>query len=140
MAKNSKAAGVTVCVAIVAFLVGMFVNQSVVDAQSNTRVFELRTYTTIEGRVQQLVTRHRDGAIPLFEKHGMTVIGFWVAADAPRSTTTLTYILAHESREAADRSWELFIDDPRRDDYEHELIVENVERMFLHATDFSAIK
>ena len=26
MAKNSKAAGVTVCVAIVAFLVGMFVN------------------------------------------------------------------------------------------------------------------
>ena len=70
----------------------------------------------------------------------MTVIGFWVAADAPRSMTTLTYILAHESREAADSSWEAFIDDPRRDDYEHELIVENVERMFLHATDFSAIK
>ena len=37
MAKNSKAAGVTVCVAIVAFLVGMFVNQGVVDAQSTTR-------------------------------------------------------------------------------------------------------
>ena len=140
MAKNSKAGGVTVCVAIVAFLVGMFVNQSVVDAQSNTRVFELRTYTTIEGRVQQLITRHRDGAIPLFEKHGMTVIGFWVAADAPRSTTTLTYILAHESREAADRAWELFLADPGRDLFEHELIVENVERMFLHATDFSAIK
>ena len=140
MAKNSKAVGVTVCVAIGAFLVGMFVNQGVVDAQSTTRVFELRTYTTIEGRVQQLVTRHRDGAIPLFEKHGMTVIGFWVAAEPPRSTTTLTYILAHESREAADRSWGLFRDDPRRDDYEHELIVDNVERMFLHATDFSTIK
>ena len=140
MAKHSKAAGVTVCVAIAAFLVGMFVNQSVVDAQSNTRVFELRTYTTIEGRVQQLVVRHRDGAIPIFEKHGMTVIGFWVAADAPRSTSTLTYILAHESREAAERSWKLFMDDPQRDEYEHELIVDNVQRMFLHATDFSAIK
>ena len=76
MAKHSKAAGVMVCVALVTFLVGMFVNQGVVDAQSTTRVFELRTYTTIEGRVQQLITRHRDGAIPLFEKHGMTVIGF----------------------------------------------------------------
>ena len=140
MTRNNSPAGVTVCIAAMAFLVGSFVHQSSIEAQSSSGVFELRTYTTIEGRVQQLVTRHRDGAIPLFEKHGMRVVGFWIAADPPRSTTTLTYILAHESREAADRSWDAFMNDSARDDYEHELIVENVERIFLHSTDFSPIQ
>ncbi len=132
--------GTTALLVVAAFLAGMHVNDKTIAAQSPDRVFELRTYTTIDGRLQQLVTRHKDGAIPLFEKHGMHVVGFWVAADAPRSANTLTYILAHPSREAADSGWKAFIADPGRDLFEHEDIVKNVERIFLHPTDFSRIR
>ena len=131
---------IAVCIAIAIFFIVMLTNPTSVNSQNQNRVFELRTYTTIDGRIEQLIIRHRDGAIPIFEKHGMTVVGFWRAAETPKSENTLTYILAHESIEAAKQSWEAFSADPQRDEYEHELIVENVERIFLHPTDFSAIK
>ena len=138
--KNMSAPKGTACIVIAIFFIVILISQHSINSQSQDRVFELRTYTTIDGRIDQLITRHRDGAIPIFEKHGMTVIGFWKAAEAPRSENTLTYVLAHKSLEAAKQSWEAFSADPQRDEYEHELIVENVERMFLHPTDFSAIK
>jgi len=140
MTKRIGTAAMTVGVAIAAFLAGMFVRQPAVDAQSPDRVFELRTYTTIDGRLDQLVVRHRDGAIPIFERLGMKVVGFWVATDPPQSANTLTYILSHPSREAADRAWKAFSADPARDAYEHEPIVKNTERLFLRATDFSPIQ
>lgn len=140
MASTHKAVRLTLAVAGVAFLAGMYVNQRVVDAQSRNRVFELRTYTTTDGKVQQLVKRHRDGAIPLFTKHGMSLVGFWIPADSPRSTDTLTYVLAHASRESAEAGWKAFLADPGRNEFEHEPIVKSVERVFLSPTDFSPIK
>ena len=140
MASMRRTVGLTVGVALAAFLSGMWVNQQVVDAQSKKRVFELRTYTTDAGRVEQLVKRHRDGAIPLFEKHGMKLVGFWVPTDAPQSGNTLTYILAHESRASAESGWKDFIADPGRKLFEHEDIVRKVDRVFLNPTDFSPIK
>src|SRR5215211_1074216 len=63
------------------------------------RVFELRTYTTHEGRLDALLRRFRNHTVRLFEKHGMTNIGYWVPQDSARSHNTLVYILAHPSRE-----------------------------------------
>ena len=37
-----------------------------------TRVFELRTYTTHEGKLDDLLARFRNHTTKLFEKHGMT--------------------------------------------------------------------
>jgi hypothetical protein len=73
------------------------------SAQSNLsgRVFEMRTYTTLEGKLPDLLARFRNHTTRLFEKHGMANIGYWVPADEPRSKNTLIYILAHQSREAA---------------------------------------
>ena len=41
------------------------------------RVFELRTYTAAPGKLENLNARFRDHTVKLFEKHGMTNIGYW---------------------------------------------------------------
>lgn len=109
------------------------------------RVFEMRTYTTEEGKLPDLLKRFREHTTKLFEKHGMTNIGYWVPADEPRSKDTLIYVLAHDSREVAKKSWDGFRTDPEwikaRDASEASgKIVKKVESVFLAPTDFSAIK
>lgn len=109
------------------------------------RVFEMRTYITHEGRLDALQRRFREHTTRLFEKHGMTNIGYWVPEDTARSHNTLIYILAYPSREAAQRSWEAFRADPewQRVRTESEAtgpIVLRVESVFLDATDYSPMR
>ena len=115
------------------------------QAQSSGPVYELRTYTTLEGQLPALLARFRDHTIPIFDKHGMESIGYWVPADAPRSQNTLIYILRHKSREAATASWAAFRADPAWQKAQKESeasgkIVEKVESVFLTSTDFSKLK
>jgi hypothetical protein len=115
------------------------------QAQAADRVFELRTYTTVEGRLPALLARFRDHTVRLFEKHGMTNIGYWVPQDGPQSKNTLIYILAHSSRDAAKKSWDGFRTDPdwqkvRTASEADGKIVEKVEPVFLTPADFSKIK
>jgi hypothetical protein len=112
---------------------------------SKSRVFEIRTYTTAKGKLPDLLKRFRDHTTRLFEKHGMTNIGYWVPTDEPRSKNTLIYVLAHENRAAAKKSWDAFQHDPDwtrvRDASEaHGKIVEKIESVYAMAADFSAIK
>jgi hypothetical protein len=67
-----------------------------------SRVFEMRTYYTHPGKIQDLHKRFRDHTTRLFEKHGMVNVGYWVAWDKP---DVLVYLLAHKSKAAADASW-----------------------------------
>jgi hypothetical protein len=115
------------------------------EAQSATRVFELRTYRTYEGKLPNLQARFRDHTMRIFEKHGMTNIGYWTPQDEPTSANTLVYIIAHESREAAAASWEAFGVDEEwrrvaRSSEANGRIVRGVESVFLDPTDFSPIK
>ena len=112
---------------------------------AENRVFEMRTYTTVEGRLDALLTRFRDHTTKLFEKHGMTNIGYWVPQDAPLSKNTLIYVLAFPSREAAKKSWAAFNADPvwQKAKTESEAsgkIVDHVVSVFMDPADFSKIK
>lgn len=117
---------------------------AIVEAQS-PRVYELRTYHCMPGRLEALKTRFRDHTTKLFAKHGMKNIGYWIPADAPDSENTLIYVLAHDSREAAKKSWTEFGSDPEwkkvRDASEKNgKIVEKVDSVYMTPTDFSALK
>ena len=79
---------------------------SAVHAQANTRVFEIRTYTAAEGKLDALHARFRDHTLALFEKHNMTSVGYFKPQDEPLKQNTLIYILAHPSREAAAKNWQ----------------------------------
>lgn len=115
------------------------------DADKKARVFEIRTYTCEPDKLPALLTRFRNHTTKLFEKHGMTNIGYWVPTDGDRAKDTLIYVLAHESRAAADKSWKAFRTDPEwikaRDASEADgKIVSKVESIFAAPTDFSALK
>lgn len=77
------------------------------------RVFELRTYTTPEGKLDDLKARFRDHTMALFKKHGMQNLIYWTKAPGqPAADTTLVYLLAHQSREAGKNSFDAFRKDP----------------------------
>lgn len=115
-----------------------------VHAAAN-RVFELRTYTTPPGKLDALQSRFRDHTVKIFDKHGMKSIGYWVPQDAPLKENTLIYILAHESRDAAAKSWAAFRTDPdwvkaKAESEKDGPLTTKVESVFIDPTDFSAIK
>ena len=114
-------------------------------AQAGARVFELRTYTAPPGKLADLEARFRDHTIDVFNRHGMTSIGYWVQLDAPLSQNTLIYILAHPSREAAAANWAAFRADPEWQKVSaasqvNGTLVDKVDSVFVNATDFSPIK
>ena len=114
----------------------------VMTMAAENRVFEMRTYYTHEGKLPNLLARFRDHTVKLFEKHGMTNIGYWVPKDKPN---TLVYILAHKDQAAAKASFDAFRQDPdwikARDASEAAgKIVVKVESVFMDPTDFSKLK
>jgi hypothetical protein len=115
------------------------------DANSAERVFEIRTYITHPGRLDALNARFRTHTLRLFEKHGMTNVGYWIPLDSARAGNTLTYIVSHSSRAQADLNWAAFGADPewKRVQAESErdgAIIERIERSYLTATDYSPMK
>ena len=115
-----------------------------VNAQDK-RVFELRTYHTLPGRLPALQARFRDHTLKIFERHGMTNVAYWTPLDTPASENTLIYILAHESREAAKKSWDAFRSDPEwqqvaKASEADGKIVEKLESVFMGSTDYSPMK
>jgi hypothetical protein len=138
-----------VAAALTVFAVGFVAGQWAdggLDAQAQGRkVFELRTYTSPEGRLDDLVARFRNDTLRIFEKHGMENVGYWVPVDAPASGNTLIYVLAHDSRDAATKSWAAFREDPEwravtERTQANGPIVSKVDSVFLEATDFSPLK
>ena len=113
-------------------------------AASGETVFELRTYTTHEGRLPALQARFRDHTMGLFEKHGMRNIGYWIPADRPN---TLIYIIAHADADAVSSNWKAFASDPawqavaRESRKDGPILIEGgITNQFMTATDYSPLK
>jgi hypothetical protein len=107
-----------------------------------TAVYELRVYTTYEGKLDDLLKRFREHTMALFERHSMKNVAYWTPTDAPLAGKTLVYILKHPSREAATANWKAFQDDPewqqvRNKSEEPGKIVEKVDSTFMALTEFS---
>lgn len=83
------------------------------ERRDPTRVFEWRTYTTPPKLLANLNERFRRHTCGLFAKHGMTNVIYWnPEAGQPAADVTLTYLLAHDSEEAAAASFKAFRADP----------------------------
>lgn len=112
-----------------------------VEEKAAERLYELRTYQAPEGKLDELLTRFRDHTVALFEKHGMTNVGYWVPVD--NTENLLIYALSYPDRESRDASWAAFHEDA---DWKKAAaasraegkLVESVESVFMTETDFSA--
>jgi hypothetical protein len=116
--------------------------EAVAHAQAKPRIFELRTYTANEGKLDALHGAFREHILGFFRKAGMTNVVYFKPMDAPLSQTTLIYLLSHESREAATRSWAAFRNDPewKKVSSANGPLASKVESVFLEPTDYSPLK
>jgi hypothetical protein len=108
-------------------------------------IYELRTYTAAEGKLDNVVARFRDHTVRIFERHHMKSVGYWLPSEGDKAGTTLIYILEHPNREEARKNWAEFGADPEWQKVKAESevngrIVAKAESVFMNATDFSAIK
>ena len=128
----------TLSMLLISTVIALTSGTSSVEAQ----LYELRTYTAKDGRLDDLHSRFRDHTCKLFEKHGMKNIGYWMTeGDDPK----LLYIISHKSKEAAKASWAAFRKDPKwqaayKASTANGKLVKKVESQYLTATDFSKLK
>ena len=135
--------GVAAGAIVVAFGLGWFVGHlPKASAETSGRVVEIRTYTAAEGKLDALAKRMGTDERKFFEKYGMKSILYSVAADPPLSDKTFIYILSHESRDAAKKSWASVLQDP-----DFKSLIERTGRMstkaevmFVKPTDYSPVK
>lgn len=110
---------------------------------AEARVYELRTYTVLPGRLPALHKRFAEHTMAIFEAHGMRNEMYWVPMDSARRDNTLIYVISHESREAADKNWMAFATDPvwiaARDASEADgkILAKPPERVFMTRTEYS---
>jgi hypothetical protein len=133
------------CLLAAATVVGYGVMKTNSAQAASTRVFEQRTYTAVDGKLDALIARFRDHTSKIFKKHGMTNIGYWVPQDGPDHNNKLIYILAYPSRDAAKASWDAFRADPEWQKVQKESeangkLVVKVDSVYMDPTDFSPIK
>jgi len=109
------------------------------NVASDSRCFELRTYTVREGSsIDLLHSRFREHTTALFKKHGMTIIGYWQPVAKPN---VLIYILAYKDAKARDAAWAAFQADPEWVKTRTEMAVSvQVDNVFMSATDYSPLK
>ena len=110
------------------------------------RTFELRTYTSAPGKLDNVLTRFRDHTTKLFKKSGMENIAYFTSIDKdPSKEGKLVYIIAHKNEDAAKVSWDIFRKDPKwlkvKEASEvNGKIVDKVESVFMSPTSFSTIR
>jgi hypothetical protein len=114
-------------------------------AATGSHVFEVRTYTAEPGKLEALHARFRDHTVQIFNKHGMTSVGYFAPTDEPLSKNTLIYMLEFPSREAAKKSWDEFRNDPEWQKVQKESeangkLVTKVDSVFTDPTDYSPMK
>ncbi|MBI1246526.1 NIPSNAP family protein [bacterium] len=112
------------------------------ESTKEPRLFELRRYTTNEGRLPALLKRFRDGELKLFEKHGMTNVAYFIPDEIPN---TLIYVVAHKDADAMKAAWEGFRNDKEWQQLWEEStkdgkIVIKVDRQILQPVDYSPTK
>ena len=111
----------------------------------DTRVFEMRTYYAAPGKMKDLHARFRDHTCKLFEKHGITLIGFWSPTKPEDAEQKIIYVLAYPNKEAAEKSWKEFMADPywkaaQKKSEENGKLVSKVESVYMNPTDYSPLK
>jgi hypothetical protein len=109
-------------------------------AEPDARCFEMRTYFAAPGKLDDLLARFRDHTVKLFEKHGITNIGYWLPIE--NKDNKLVYVIAFPSREEREKRWKEFGADPdwqtaRKASEENGKLLTKVESVYLSLTDFS---
>lgn len=143
-----KSKRLTACgVALVAFaagslMTGRLLHANEVKADSN-RVFQLRVYHALPGKLPMLESRFRDTTSKILARHNVTAVGYWVAEDP--SANSFIWIAASSSPEEEKKNFDAMMADPEFQQNvikveQAEKTVEKIDVTHMRPTDFSPIK
>jgi hypothetical protein len=109
-------------------------------ARADDRVYEMRIYYAAPGKLDALNARFRDHTVKLFEKHGITNVGYFVPLE--NTDNKLIYFVSYPSFEARKASWDAFSKDAdwqaaRSASEANGKLLTKVENLFLKTTDYS---
>jgi|SRR5215472_4291876 len=149
--KNNFDGWIVCGTALICFAAGLLITAHLAHANEvrsdSKRVFELRIYHTVPGKVSALEAVFRD-ASKVMANHGITVVGYWVPNEDPAWKDTFIYIVAHLSRDEAKKNWDALHADPVFQPYVEAakpLIdkagkVFRVDEVYMRPTDFSPMQ
>jgi len=113
---------------------------------SGSRLYELRTYYAMPGKLEDIHKRFRDHTMRIFAKHGMTVVNFWGPVyKKDGAEDRLVYLLSFKNREERDAKWKEFATDPEwqkvsKESEANGKLVEKIDSVFLYQTDYAPVK
>ena len=126
-------------VALVYLVVGTLIVAADEVGTNSNRVFELRVYHVVPGKMQALEARFRDTTSKLLTKHDLKVVGYWVGDD-----NTFIFLVAHTSKEEAKKNWDAFRADldfqEMAKSEQKEKLVEKIDSTYMRPTDYSPMK
>jgi len=107
-------------------------------------IYELRIYHSMPGKLGALQARFRDHTTALFEKHGITNVGYWTNA-VGGSSDELVYMLAYDDFAHRERAMTAFQTDPdwlrvRAESERDGILNARFENRLMVPTDFSNLK
>jgi hypothetical protein len=147
LARWKNSAWTMLGIAFVSFAAGTLISShsthlQEIKAESN-RVFELDIYHAVPGKVPALAERFRS-ASRLQTQHGLHVVGYWIPQDSPAFVDTFVYLIAHDSKDDAEKNWQAFHTDPAFQEYvkseQSEKLIQGVDRTYMLPTDYSSMK
>ena len=110
----------------------------------NNRIFELRIYHALPGKLPALESRFRDTTLKLLAKHNLNIVGYWVPEETRDWNNTFVFLMAHSSREEAKKNWDAMRADP---EFQEVIKSEQVDKLvgkldvtYMHPGDFSPMK
>ena|ERR1700722_6580307 len=122
------------------------VNQAKADNSTadSDRIFELRVYHVLPGRMAALEERFRDTTSKLLAKHDLNVVGYWVAADTVALDDRFIFLVAHRSKDEAKTNWDAMKADPAFQETvkseQADKTVGKVDVTYMDPADFSPMK
>ena len=108
------------------------------------RIYELRIYHAMPGRLPALLSRFQNHTLQIWEKHGIRQAGFWTTLIG-ESNQQLTYMLVWNRMAEREERWSAFLADPdwiaicTKTEKDGQL-VQNISSELLAPSAFSSVK
>jgi len=107
-------------------------------------IYELRVYTTIPGRMPNLLARFRDHTLRIWDRFGIRQAGFFTTLVGPNNND-LTYMLQWDSLAEREAKFNAFLADPewlavKAESEKDGPINAQIASSLIIPTDFSAVK
>ena len=107
-------------------------------------MYELRTYTAPDGKLEELHARFRNNTMRIFQKHGISNVAYFRPQDSPLTQNTLIYLSRTRAAKPPSRTgppskdpeWQKVAQESQVNGK----IVAKVDSVFLDATDYSPMK